>query len=111
MKSVEALITPSRLEDITERLRLIGVPGMTVNVVRDAHGTARVESYRGTVLSTTLEPRLRLQIVVIDDMAESVINAVTTVVRRDAADDGWIYVAPLDEVIRIRTEERGADAL
>jgi nitrogen regulatory protein PII len=44
-------------------------------------------------------------------MAESVINAVTTVVRRDAADDGWITVAPLDEVIRIRTDERGADAL
>jgi nitrogen regulatory protein P-II 1 len=111
MKSVEARISPGRLEDVVERLRLIGVPGMTVQAVRDTSGPPRVESYRGSVLTTDLHPRLRLQIVVTDDMAESVINALTTVVRRDAEDDGWIVVVPVADVIRIRTEEHGADAL
>ncbi len=111
MKSVEAWITPARLEDVTERLRLIGVPGVTVQAVKDPSGPPRVESYRGAVLTTSLHPRIRMQIVVPDEMAESVINALTTVIRREAEDDGWIFVAPLDDVIRIRTGEHGSDAL
>jgi nitrogen regulatory protein PII len=111
MKSVEAWITPARLEDVTERLRLIGVPGMTVQAVKDPYGPPRIESYRGAVSTTDLHPKVRLQIVVPDDMAESVINAVTTVVRREAGDDGLIFISPLDEVIRIRTGEHGPDAL
>jgi nitrogen regulatory protein P-II 1 len=111
MKSVEAWITPARLEDVTERLRLIGVPGMTVQTVKDPSGPPRVESYRGTLLTTSLHPRVRLQIIVPDDLAESVINALTTVVRREEGDDGLIVVSPVDDVIRIRTGEHGADAL
>jgi nitrogen regulatory protein PII len=111
MKSVEAWISPGRLEDVTERLRMIGVPGMTVQAVKDPSGPPRVESYRGSVLTTDVHPKLRLLIVVADDVVESVANALLTVVRRDAQDDGWIFVAPVDDVIRIRTEEHGADAL
>jgi nitrogen regulatory protein P-II 1 len=111
MKSVEAWITPARLEDVTERLRLIGVPGMTVQAVKDPSGPPRVESYRGTMLTTSLHPRIRLQVIVTDDMAESVINALTTVVRREERDDGWIFVLAVDDVIRIRTGEHGGDAL
>ena len=111
MKRVEAWISPARLEDVTERLRLIGVPGMTVQAIRDPSGPPRVQSYRGAVLTTDLHPKLRLLIVVTDDMAESVMNAVSTVIRRDADDDGWIFVSPVDDAIRIRTEEHGADAL
>jgi nitrogen regulatory protein PII len=111
MKSVEAWITPARLEDLTERLRLIGVPGMTVQAVKDPTGRPKVESYRGSVLTTNVLPKLRVLIVVPDDLAESVINAITTVVRREPEDDGWIIVHPLDDVIRIRTGELGPDAL
>jgi nitrogen regulatory protein P-II 1 len=111
MKSVEAWVTPARLEDITERLRLIGIPGMTVQAVKDPTGPPKVEAYRGSVLTTNLLPRLRILIVVPDDLVESVINAVSTVVRREPEDDGWIVVHPLDDVIRIRTGEHGPDAL
>jgi nitrogen regulatory protein P-II 1 len=111
MKSVEAWITPARLEDLTERLRLVGVPGMTVQAVKDPTGPPKIESYRGSVLTTNLLPRLRVLIIVPDDFAESVVNAITTVVRRDPDDDGWIVVQPLDDVIRIRTGEHGPDAL
>jgi nitrogen regulatory protein P-II 1 len=111
MKSVEAWISPVRLEDITERLRMIGAPGMTVQAVREPGGPPRIETYRGAVLTNDLVAKLRLLIVVPDDFAESVINAVKVVINRDPEDDGWILVSPLDEAIRIRTEERGADAL
>ena len=111
MKSVEAWISPARLEDITERLRMIGVPGLTVHAIRQPGGPLHVESYRGAVMTNDLVAKLRLLIVVPDDFAESVINAVKVVVNRDPDDDGWIIVCPLDEAIRIRTEERGADAL
>jgi nitrogen regulatory protein P-II 1 len=111
MKSVEAWVTPARLEDITERLGLIGIPGMTVQAVKDPTGPPKVEAYRGSVLTTNLLPRLRILIVVPDDLVESVINAVSTVVCREPEDDGWIVVHPLDDVIRIRTGEHGPDAL
>ncbi len=111
MRCVEAWISPSKLEDITERLRLIGVPGMTVHPVREPGGPARVETYRGAVTTNDLSTKLRLIIVVPDDFAEGVASAIKLIVSRDPEDDGWIVISPVDEAIRIRTEERGADAL
>ena len=111
MKSVEAWISPLRLEDITERLRMIGAPGLTVHVIRQPGIPARVETYRGSVSTSDLVAKLRLMIVVPDDFAEGVVNAVKVVVNRDPEDDGWIVVTHVDEAIRIRTDERGADAL
>jgi nitrogen regulatory protein P-II 1 len=111
MKCVEAWISPGRLEDITERLRMIGAPGMTVHPIREPGGPTRVESYRGAVMTSDLVTRLRLMIVVPDDLAEGVASAIKVVVTRDPTDDGWIVISPVDEAIRIRTEEHGADAL
>jgi nitrogen regulatory protein P-II 1 len=111
MKCVEAWISPARLEDITERLRMIGAPGMTVHPVREPGGPPRIETYRGAVMTHDLATKLRLMIVVPDDLAEGVASAIKVVVTRDPADDGWIFVSPIDEAIRIRTEEHGPDAL
>ena len=90
---------------------MIGVPGMTITAIRETTPTDRVEMYRGAPVIHSLVPRIRLDIVVNDDMAETVITAVTLAVRRHEDGDGRIFVAPVEDVIRIRTGETGADAL
>jgi nitrogen regulatory protein PII len=110
MKRVEAIISPLFLEDTKERLRMIGVPGMTIQEVR-VPGPPQAGVYRGIAHTTDLSARIRLEIVVLDDMAEGVALAITTVVRRSEDGDGVIFISPVDEVIRIRTGEMGDSAL
>src|SRR5688572_27182382 len=110
MKRVEAIISPSHLDDIKERLRMIGVPGMTIQEVR-VPGDAHQVVYRGMARASDLGDRIRLEVVVVDDMAESVALAIVTVVRRTEEGDGIIFISPVDEAIRIRTGETGSDAL
>jgi nitrogen regulatory protein P-II 1 len=97
MKKIEAIIKPFKLDDVKDRLREIGVQGMTVSEVK-----AYVVDF---------VPKVRIQIVVKDDMVKDVVEAVMSVARTGHIGDGKIFVLPVEEVIRIRTGERGEDAL
>jgi nitrogen regulatory protein P-II 1 len=110
MKRVEAIISPLHLEAIKDRLRMVGVPGMTIQAVR-IPGDAQTVIYRGLAPVTDLSDRIRLDVVVIDDMVDTVTRAIIQVVGRVEPGDGIIFIAPVDEAIRIRTGEAGSDAL
>jgi nitrogen regulatory protein P-II 1 len=114
MRKVEAVLSPLHLEQIKDRLRMIGVPGLTVENVLASGDPAPPERevvYRGVAHTTSLGQCVRMEIVVPDNMVESVINAITLIVRRAEPTDGRITVAPVDEAFRIRTGEWGEDAL
>jgi nitrogen regulatory protein P-II 1 len=112
MKRIEAIIKPFKLEDVKERLRAIGVTGMTVCEVKGFGRTGgKTEIYRGSAYVVDFVPKIRVEIVVTDSMASDVVNAIVTAAKTGKIGDGKIFVTPIDEAIRIRTGERGADAV
>src|SRR6516164_4601075 len=112
MTKLEAIIQPTKFEAVKEALLEIGVEGMTVFEVR-GHGRQKghTEFYRGREYSVDLLPKSKLEMVVSDEMAESVIKAIITGARTGKIGDGKIFVSRIDQVIRIRNDERGESAL
>lgn len=112
MKRIEAFIRPHKLEDVTERLRLIGVKGMTLD---DVHGVGparpAAEGLRNAPARVGLVPKVHLDLVVPDDLAEPVARAIYTAGRTGQEGDGKVIVSPVDDAVRIRTGEHGDDAL
>ena len=112
MKLVTAIIKPFRLEDVREALVALGVPGMTVS---EASGYGRqrghTEVYRGAEYTIDLVPKVRIEIVVEDADADSVIDVIVATARTNSIGDGKVWSSPIDQVIRVRTGERGHDAL
>jgi nitrogen regulatory protein P-II 1 len=112
MKKVEAIIRTSKLEEVKESLWSIGVRGMTVT---EAKGFGRqkgqTEFYRGAEYTVDLRPKLKLEIIVHDEQVGQVVGAIREVARTGRIGDGKIFVLPVEEVIRIRTGERGRDAI
>ena len=112
MKKVEAIIKPFKLDEVKERLAEIGVHGMTVTEVKGFGRTGgKKEVYRGSAYVVDFVPKVMVQIVVKDEMAKDVVEALLAVARTGHIGDGKIFVTSIDEVIRIRTGERGEDAL
>lgn len=112
MKKIEAIIKPFKLDDVKDRLREIGVQGMTVSEVKGFGRTGgKKEVYRGSAYVVDFVPKVRIQIVVKDEMVKDIVEALMTVARTGHIGDGKIFVTPIEEVIRIRTGERGEDAL
>jgi nitrogen regulatory protein P-II 1 len=112
MKRIEAIIRPHRLDDVKDRLREIGVSGMTVTEVKGFGRTGgKTEVYRGSAYVVDFVPKLRLDVVVKDAMANDVVQAISTVAKSGKIGDGKIFVTEVEEAIRIRTSERGEDAL
>ncbi len=112
MKKVEAIIKPFKLDDAKEALMEIGVPGMTVSEVRGfGRQKGHTELYRGAEYVVDLLPKIKLEVLVPDDMVEKVTRALADAARTDRIGDGKIFVLPVQEVIRIRTGERGDAAL
>ena len=112
MKKIEAVIKPFKLDDVKDRLREIGVQGMTVSEVKGFGRTGgKREVYRGSAYVVDFVPKVRIQIVAKDDMVKDIVEALTSVARTGHIGDGKIFVSPIDEVIRIRTGERGEEAL
>lgn len=112
MKRIEAIIRPFKLDDVKDRMREIGVQGMTVSEVKGFGRTGgKTEVYRGSAYVVDFVPKVRIQIVVTDEMVNQVLETMVAVARTGQVGDGKIFITPVEEVIRIRTGERGKDAL
>ena len=112
MKKVEAIIKPFKLDEVKERLAEIGVHGMTVTEVKGFGRTGgKKEVYRGSAYVVDFVPKVRIEIVVKDDIVRDVVEAIMAVARTGRIGDGKIFITPVDEVIRIRTGETGEDAI
>jgi nitrogen regulatory protein P-II 1 len=112
MTKVEAIIQTSKLDTVKDALHEIGVEGMTVIEAR-GHGRQKghTEYYRGREYTVDLIPKIKLEMVVKDEMVDAVIQAVTVAARTGKIGDGKIFLSKVDDAIRIRNDERGDGAL
>ncbi|HEY3355942.1 MAG TPA: P-II family nitrogen regulator [Polyangia bacterium] len=112
MKKIEAVIKPFKLDEVKENLNEAGIQGMTVTEVKGFGRTGgKKEVYRGSAYVVDFVPKVKLEIIVKDDMVHQVIEIITAAARTGRIGDGKIFVTPVEEVIRIRTGERGSDAV
>ena len=112
MKLITAIIKPFKLDDVKSALEAYGIQGMTVS---EASGYGRqrghTEVYRGAEYTVDLVPKVRLEVLVEDDDADSVIDVVVKAAQTGRIGDGKVWSVPVDTVARVRTGERGPDAL
>lgn len=112
MKLVTAIIKPFKLEDVKEALGALGINGMTVS---EASGFGRqgghTEVYRGAEYTVDLVPKVRVEVLVDDVQASGVIDAIVGAARTGKIGDGKVWAVPVDAVVRVRTGEKGVDAL
>ena len=112
MKKIEAIIKPFKLDEVKERLRQAGVSGMTVYEVKGFGRTGgKTEIYRGSAYVVDFVPKVRVEVVVPDGIVADVVEAIAAGAKTGKIGDGKIFVTPVDEAIRIRTGERGEDAV
>lgn len=112
MKKVEAIIKPFKFDEVKERLADIGVHGMTVTEVRGfGRSGGKHEIYRGSEYVVDFVPKMKLEIVVPAERVSEVVQTLIEGAATGAIGDGKIFVSPVEEAIRIRTGERGANAL
>ena len=112
MKLVTAIVKPFKVGDVRDALGSIGVRGLTVS---DAQGYGRqgghTEVYRGAEYQIDFVPKIRLEVVVTDDMAATVVDTIVAASRTGKIGDGKVWVLTVDELVRVRTNERGDDAV
>jgi nitrogen regulatory protein P-II 1 len=112
MRKIEAVIKPFKLDEVKEALHGIGIQGMTVTEVRGfGRQKGHTELYRGAEYVVDFLPKIKLEIAVTDDMVDKVVEAIVTAANTGRIGDGKIFVLPMEEVIRIRTGERGPEAV
>lgn len=112
MKLVTAIIKPFRLDDVKEALRGLGVQGMTVSEVRGfGRQRGHTEVYRGAEYTVDFVPKARVEVVVDDEDVERVVDAIIGAARTEKIGDGKVWILPVEGLVRIRTGERGHDAL
>ncbi len=112
MKMITAVINPYKLDDVKAALQSADVHGMTVTEVR-GHGRqgGHSETYRGTEYKLDFVPKLKVEVVVDDVTADTVVEAIATAARAGKIGDGKVWVTTVDDILRIRTGERGNDAI
>ncbi len=112
MKMITAIIKPFKLEDVRDALQQLGIAGMSVEAVKGyGRQKGHTELYRGAEYNVEFLPKSRVQVAVADDQVDAAIGAIVTAAGTGKIGDGKIFVAALDEGIRIRTGETGEDAL
>jgi nitrogen regulatory protein PII len=112
MKKIEAIIRPFKVEDVHQALSEIGVKGMTLTEVKGyGRQKGHTEVYRGAEYNVDFLPKMKIEVVVKDSMLDQVLSTITRVTKTGQVGDGKIFVTPVLDVIRIRTEESGEDAV
>jgi nitrogen regulatory protein P-II 1 len=112
VKKIDAIIKPHKLDDVKEALNAIGVQGMTVSDVRGyGRQKGHTEIYRGAEYTVDFVPKVKIELVVDDDLAEQVEHAIQMAARTEKIGDGKIFTYDVQSAVRIRTGERGPEAL
>lgn len=112
MKKIEAIIRPFKLDEVKEALIEEGVKGMTISEVRGyGRQKGHTETYRGSEYRIEFVPKIKIEIVVDDSLADKVIDAILKTAKTGQVGDGKIFVSNIEDVIRIRTDESGKHAL
>ena len=112
MKLIIAIIKPFKLEEVKDALSAIGVEGMTVTEVKGfGRQKGHTEIYRGSEYTVDFLPKVKLEVAVADEVAGKAIDAIAKAAKTGKIGDGKIFVVPLEEVVRIRTDERGEAAI
>jgi nitrogen regulatory protein P-II 1 len=112
MKHIEAIIKPFKLDEVKEALMKVGIQGMTITEVKGfGRQKGHTELYRGAEYSVDFLPKVKIQILVPDEKAAQVVDTILQTARTGKIGDGKIFVMPAEEVIRIRTGEKGPDAI
>lgn len=112
MKKIEAIIKPFKLEDVKESLSEVGIEGMTVSEVKGfGRQKGHTEIYRGSEYTVDFLPKVKLEIVVADGQCEAATSAIVKAAKTGKIGDGKVFVSPVEEAIRIRTDEKGEEAV
>ncbi|BHH85263.1 P-II family nitrogen regulator [Desulforhopalus sp. 52FAK] len=112
MKKIEAIIKPFKLEAVKEALTEIGITGMTVSEVKGyGRQKGHKEMYRGAEYNVDFNPKLKIELVLAADQVEKVVEAVREAANSEKIGDGKIFVLPVEDVMRVRTGERGEEAI
>ena len=112
MKKIEAIIKSSKLDDVKSALHMIGIQGMTVTEVKGfGRQKGHVEVYRGTEYEVNFLPKLKIEVVVADSIMDQVIATIIEKAKTGSIGDGKIFIYSLEDVVRIRTGERGEAAI
>jgi nitrogen regulatory protein P-II 1 len=112
LKKIEAIIKPFKLDEVKEALQEIGIQGLSVTEVKGfGRQKGHTELYRGAEYVVDFLPKVKIEVVLADDMIETAIDAIVAAAKTDKIGDGKIFVTPVEQAIRIRTGEQGFDAL
>jgi nitrogen regulatory protein P-II 1 len=112
VKRIDAVIKPSKLDEVKASITALGITGLTVSEVKGfGRQKGHTEMYRGTEYTVDFLPKILITIVVAEELVEPIVKAISDSARSGKIGDGKIFVTPLDDVIRIRTGERGKDAI
>jgi len=112
VKKVEAILKPFKLDEVKSALSQVGVQGLTVSEVRGfGRQKGHKEQYRGTEYTVDLVPKVKIEVVAADSAVAAVVEAISRAARTGEIGDGKIFVSPLEQVIRIRTGEKGEAAI
>ena len=112
MKKVEAIIKPFKLDEVKDALGEAGIEGMTVSEVKGfGRQKGQTEIYRGSEYTVDFLPKIKIELVLPDDRVEAAVSAITKAAKTGKIGDGKIFVSPIEEAVRIRTEEKGERAV
>ena len=112
MKKIEAIVKPFKLDEVREALSEVGVTGLTVTEVKGfGRQKGHTELYRGAEYVVDFLPKVKLDIIVSDELVSQVVEAIQRAAKTGRIGDGKIFVLPIEDVVRIRTGERGGDAI
>lgn len=112
MKKIEAIVKPFKLDDVKEALQEIGLQGITVTEARGfGRQKGHTELYRGAEYVVDFLPKIKIEVIVEDKMVDRTVDAIINAARTGRIGDGKIFIVPIEDAIRIRTGERGGDAI
>ena len=112
MKKIEAIIKPFKLDEVKEALQDVGVQGLSVIEVKGfGRQKGHTELYRGAEYVVDFLPKVKIEVILPDDLVDAAIEAIVTAAKTDKIGDGKIFVSPVEQAIRIRTGETGLDAV
>jgi nitrogen regulatory protein P-II 1 len=112
MKKVEAIIKPFKLEEVKDALASLGVEGMTVSEVKGfGRQKGHTEIYRGSEYTVDFLPKIKIEVVLSDDVVDAAVSAIVKAAKTGKIGDGKVFVSPIDNAVRIRTEETGDRAV